>query len=394
VLTAKTGLSSKRLPKVVAGGVLVSAGAKRKKRRAQRKNRAVETVRLSREIYDELTRAREHDKNIRIQAILEQSIREFLARRRKDGRAAPPSRVLTQRNQELLKKSLTEISRVGNVLESLVSGEDLVSVRLREAAVRTPATIILKNADAKVVWVNLEFERRTGLKLADLKGKDFAEIFSDYEQDYGSWLVKMERQVIKTRKKLVLIGPMPGDAQETFRATLCFPMSDETGEVQVCAIGFELGRCGPDEGRHHGVVTLQDRFSLLSEGKEFTGWHLAFLNSLPAAAVIKDKDLRIVWANKTHVNMSGEKKLESIQGKKVGELWADADSARKIEENDQHVLDSGRTTVTEETVLVKGKEQARLRIRFPILATDGTIGFLGAIGFDKSQIMDETSDRR
>ena len=108
---------------------------------------------------------------------------------------------------------------------------------------------------------------------------------------------------------------------------------------------------------------------------------------MPAAAVIKHRDLTVAWVNEGYMAMTIESPEELI-GKRVEQIWAARDSAVLIEQHDQEVLDQRRATVQIEEVKDKwGKALERLRIRFPIYNEKGEIQYLGAIGFDYHQIV-------
>jgi PAS domain-containing protein len=115
-------------------------------------------------------------------------------------------------------------------------------------------------------------------------------------------------------------------------------------------------------------------------------WSQLFLKNLPAAAVIKNLDLKFVWVNEGYMAMT-HKSAGDLLGKGVGDNWATRDSAQLIETNDRVVLDQKRATVQIETVKDHwGKTQERFRIRFPIYDDKGEVEYLGAIGFDYQQI--------
>jgi PAS domain-containing protein len=368
--------------------------AKKRNKRVQRRRKrkvAVVTIRLTPEKYEHLAGAREEDsaKYSSLQGLMVDLINQYLFNRNDRHVQSAPMTVLAERDRALLQKTRDEVRLVGRLLEQIGSREDLISFLLRRVVDVIPASIVLKDEDLKIVWANSAFQKRTGRKSEELVGKTFAEIFDD--DDYIAWISRMEHETMDNHHR-VWIGPLPGEVDDRFRATLCCPINDLAG-VRLASIGFDLGACGPDtEGKHHTVITRNDFLSVYSEANKSTRWHVDFLEALPAVALIKSKDLRILWATKAYTELTA-KEPDMVRGRRVGEIWADQETARDIEANDQHVLDSGRTTVCEERVPVNGKLQARLRIRFPIRQSDGTIAFLGALGFDKSQLTDERNLR-
>jgi hypothetical protein len=115
-------------------------------------------------------------------------------------------------------------------------------------------------------------------------------------------------------------------------------------------------------------------------------WAVLFLRSLPGAAVIKSKDLKVLWVNDGYAHMSHDSR-ENLIGKKVDQIWATQESATLIQQNDDEVIRTKQATVQVEEVRdLWGQKLKRLRIRFPIFSPSGEVEYLGAIGFDYSTI--------
>jgi PAS domain S-box-containing protein len=103
-----------------------------------------------------------------------------------------------------------------------------------------------------------------------------------------------------------------------------------------------------------------------------------FLRSLAAAAVVKDLDGSIQWANPQYERLTG-KTLVGLIRKKISDIWP-AEYARKIEKHDLHVVKGKAPIAALETVPVGGKEYVRFTIRFPIFDEKGHILLTGAFG--------------
>jgi hypothetical protein len=107
---------------------------------------------------------------------------------------------------------------------------------------------------------------------------------------------------------------------------------------------------------------------------------------MPASAVIKTKNHKIVWVNEGYVAIAGARK--DLIGKSIGELWASAPSAVKIEKVDETIFKLKHAIVSVETVNdLWGKKLERLRFRFPIRGPSGEVEYMGAIGFDIDQVV-------
>ena len=97
-------------------------------------------------------------------------------------------------------------------------------------------------------------------------------------------------------------------------------------------------------------------------------------------------DLSIEWVNRRYEELTGMC-LKDIRGKKVGELWADPESAALIEKHDRDALNKDFTILVEEVSVRDRGKQHRLRIRFPIKGPDGRVRYLGAVGLGIERLL-------
>jgi len=166
------------------------------------------------------------------------------------------------------------------------------------------------------------------------------------------------------------------------------PRKNDRRNLGLRATSDELERLkkiAKDRGMSlQGIFNLF-KADLLSGGSSIES---RFLKAIPASAVIKNRDLKIVWVNDGYAAVAGSK--ESLIGKSIGEIFATALSAEKIEAADRKIFKEKHATISVETVLNKwGKNLQRLRFRFPIPGPGGQVEYLGAIGFDIDEVVDE-----
>ena len=81
------------------------------------------------------------------------------------------------------------------------------------------------------------------------------------------------------------------------------------------------------------------------------------------------------WVNRRYEEVTGMG-LQDIQGKGVGELWAESESEAPIEKHDRDTLNRDFTILVEEVCVRDRGKQHLLRIRFPIKGLDGRVQYL------------------
>jgi two-component system, sensor histidine kinase and response regulator len=143
-------------------------------------------------------------------------------------------------------------------------------------------------------------------------------------------------------------------------------------------------RCpGTDELSHLGgaINHMLESLQLSQRQKRRTeDLYRAFLNNIPAIAVIKDSECRIVYINE-EMARTYNVKLEDLQGKPSG-VWLPPEIAKKIRLQDQEVLTTKRMVRCEEVIPTPdGVLHHRLTYRFPLEGPDGE-SLVGAVGID------------
>jgi PAS domain S-box-containing protein len=98
----------------------------------------------------------------------------------------------------------------------------------------------------------------------------------------------------------------------------------------------------------------------------------AFMNNIPAIALIKDRDGHILYINEP-MSKIYRIKFEDVRGKSLAD-WIPAEAAKRIRAHDQEVLSTKRLLKTEEAIVTPdGILRHWLSFRFPIEEPDGEI---------------------
>ena len=132
--------------------------------------------------------------------------------------------------------------------------------------------------------------------------------------------------------------------------------------------------------RRRDLEALQANADELRESeKKYRSLFEAFMNHLPAAAWIKDKDMRFMFTNKAYKTYL-EEGFDPLS-KTVYEIWS-PETAEKIEREDRLVLQTARPLEGVTTLNLSGGRAAyHAAIKFPIPGADGKIN-IGGVGID------------
>jgi len=338
-------------------------------------------IRVSPQRHRELKRIAE-GRGLSLQGLLDSAIDAQINQSRQP--ATLSQGLLSSSERELLTRLTSDLAAAAALLRPLMLTDE-VSGLLKSVADAAPVSIHLKDVAGRIIWANPEYAKLTGLDPKDLIGRDASQTWKD--GDYATRIRDLEKKTLETGLPMVYIHSLPGHPHGKSRISVRFPLIDRNGVVRLLTtIGFWLAAVrGLD--RPVQEITLDDEMFFTSQ---FDYWNVKFLEELPGAAVVKRTDLRIVWVNSKYEEVSGMS-LEKLRNTKISEVWEDSASAAIIEKHDMQVLSKGEPMICTERFQIRGTEGERLRIRFPIRAVDGTIRFLGAIGFDKADIKEAIS---
>ncbi|MHA2497214.1 MAG: PAS domain-containing protein, partial [Candidatus Hodarchaeales archaeon] len=213
------------------------------------------------------------------------------------------------------------------LLKSLPSGFALHEIILDDQG---------KPCDYRFLEVNPAFEELTGLKISEIIGKTVREVLPNLEE---SWIEKYG-EVALTEKEIQF---------EQYTASLeCY---------------FEVTAYCPKHGQFVTVfndITARKRTE--EEQKESEARFTAFMDHLPAATFIKDKDGVTLYANQYLRDVFGG---ENWIGKTTEELFP-REVAKKMIVADQKALEEGLQVIIEELYDISNAAKTYRTSKFPI----------------------------
>jgi PAS domain S-box-containing protein len=141
---------------------------------------------------------------------------------------------------------------------------------------------------------------------------------------------------------------------------------------------------GSDEISHLGSAINRMLESLqLSQKQErqMEARYRAFMNNIPAIALIKDSDGRIVYINEPMARTYNVT-MESVQGKRTGGEWLPEEIAGKIRQQDREVIRTQQVMQFEQVIPTPdGVPHHRLSYKFPLEGPDGEL-LVGTVSVD------------
>jgi PAS domain S-box-containing protein len=137
----------------------------------------------------------------------------------------------------------------------------------------------------------------------------------------------------------------------------------------------EIADLGGAINRMLGSLQLSQKQQQQAEGR-----YLAFMNNIPAIALIKDSEGRVLYMNEPMSKIYNIK-LEDLRGKFLAD-WIPEEIAKKIRRNDQEVLSKKRLLQFEEVIPTPdGILHSWLSFRFPLEGPEGEI-LVGTVAID------------
>lgn len=116
------------------------------------------------------------------------------------------------------------------------------------------------------------------------------------------------------------------------------------------------------------------------------------IDNTPALLYVKDRDHRYELVNREFEDVYGVRS-DWIVGRGDEEIL-DASALAEVRAKDQLVLDSGQSSLLEETVLRDGRERVFLTMRFPLLDDEGETNAVCVISTDVTERRREERDHR
>jgi PAS domain S-box-containing protein len=151
--------------------------------------------------------------------------------------------------------------------------------------------------------------------------------------------------------------------------------SGDVSSRVYCEGRDEIADMGEAINRMLGSLQLSQKQKQHAEER-----YRAFMNNIPAIAVIKDSEGHIVYMNEK-MSRTYNIKLEDVQGKVLAD-WIPEEIAKKIRHHDQEVLSTKRLMRFEETIPAPdGILRHWMSFRFPLEGPDGEL-LVGMVGID------------
>ncbi len=246
-----------------------------------------------------------------------------------------------------------------------------------------PAVALVKEQHGRIIFANPEFQRL--VLSSDIAGHDANDFFSG---DTAAVIIRNDRVVFGTNKEQWFAEPVC--VRSELRTRLCnrFPIRDGQGGVKwTGALGFDWKQI-QEQAQNLSPGDVAKRVSCW-ETDPLVFWPAAvtspssllkeYLGALPAIAVVKDLEGRLLWVNERYSRVT-KLKGDDVLGHLPGDHWPRS-VAEPIMIHDRLVREARKSFVSVESMPAnQGGE--RLNVRFPIFNSAGELELTGTIGLD------------
>lgn len=237
-----------------------------------------------------------------------------------------------------------------------------------------PHMVWAARADGELDFFNRRCHEYTGLESRALEGWGWKAVVhpEDWERCLSSWtraLQTGERYEIEYRLRRF-------DGEYRWHHGTAVPMRDAGGRLQRW-----FGTCTDIEAEVRSAQILEGMVEQRSRDlRETERRFQLFMEHMPAAAWIKDAQLRYTFVNRAHEELHGRRAGQVI-GRDDFELWP-AEVARQLRRHDETALAGGAALQTLERVpYADGRPGDWLVVKFALGDAAGGTGVAG-IGFD------------
>ncbi|HVN53956.1 MAG TPA: PAS domain S-box protein [Anaerolineaceae bacterium] len=265
----------------------------------------------------------------------------------------------------------------GAIVGSVVVGRDITESKQAEQKLlvekewlRTTLSsigdgVITTDPQGRVTFLNPVAEQLTGWNNIEAAGLPLTQVFMILNE-------QTQEPVKNPVAKVLQEGHIVGLANHTALVTRhgqqipiedsAAPIVDQSGQIQGIVMVF------------HDVSEKRKAEAVVQESQALLN---AILEETPDPVFLKDRDSRIMLANRATLELIG-KPREEVLGKNDLEHFEDLEIGQAIIENDRKVMESGQTQAIEERVSVAGKEHVYLSVKTPYRDTAGNV--IGVIG--------------
>jgi|GEM_PF-6864429 len=234
-----------------------------------------------------------------------------------------------------------------------------------------PINIYMKDKKGKFIWCNTHQLQNFGLKSKNgVVGK------TEYDLRYkenADKICKNDKEVIKSGKTIIVEESGIEDGQEKIYLSKKAPLLDKNGGI-IGIIGVSLD-----------LTEQVNKYNQLIKSKAQNEKSLEdILSVIPAHIYWKDVNGVYLGCNDLQAKNLGLKSRDEIVGKTDFDISENAKAARVFQENDFSVINSGKSIIVEETVVINKKHVPVLSYKVPLLDGDRQAIGMAGISLDIS----------
>ncbi len=220
--------------------------------------------------------------------------------------------------------------------------------------------------DGTILFANAQFGQFVKRPLERVLGHPLREfVFPDNQDTVESFLTISQKQSLKRR---LVFQSADGTRLPTHVSSNILNQPDG---MSICVVATDLTEL---ENSTELIQQLRRQQEALYESQALLR---AVMEGTPDPIYVKDRESRILMANPALSKVAG-KPIEEILTKADGEYYGDPAVGRVLRDHDLHVMDSGQSTTTEETVPTPRGRRTFLSTKTPHRNSAGDI--VGIIG--------------
>jgi PAS domain S-box-containing protein len=232
--------------------------------------------------------------------------------------------------------------------ELLLQEKDLIFQSLLD---NSPVYVFFKDHNIKAIHLSKNYEQMLGMPLSEILGKDMDELFPS---DLAKSMVDLDKKILFEGKLVEVEEELGG----RYFTTIKFPIHRENNTPMLAGFTIDI-----TEQKKAEMAVKQSEARLS-----------AFMEFVPSLVLIKDHELRPVFANSQYRKLFP---FDEWVGKKPHEVFP-KEVADLMVENDIRALEKGYSSYEETWKDINGSERTYFTQKFKIDAP-GTKPLLGAI---------------
>lgn len=246
-----------------------------------------------------------------------------------------------------------------------------IAFRLLQTA---PVVVLITELDGRVKWCNRTCEQLVGEPVSTLAGKTIEAVqklreMKDLQTWHGGKWTTIESFEVNGVPKRFLVH----------RFIFSTPI-----EACIGSLAFSVDEL---EAARRGDVVLQSLpYTEVNTvpSLEIVEILAAFMEHLPTAAAVRDRELRALWCNRKYMLVAGDN--AGILGKHLRDTFPVLNTST-VARMDQRILNEGKALLTAVEV---SESVVRTTLRFPIFDITGQILYIAGIGSNTETIPAQT----